>query len=92
MGYQAKSSFGFGLSRFEKPAPKERKESSKKSKEGLKHFKRTSIGKEKFKRPRKDEFSPKIALKSIKVVKNSDFMNKIHRKGNEGNEGLHNRE
>lgn len=78
--FPVKSNFGFGNPHFEKPAPKERKESSKKSKECLKYNERTSIEKTKFKRPRKDDFSPKIALKNIKVVKNCSLIKKIQRK------------
>lgn len=78
-------SFAFGLPRSDKPLPKERKES--KNKEGilytfhylskLQNLERSSLSK-KLRISSKDNCSPKVAIKSIKVIKNGQEITKVN--------------
>lgn len=84
-GFSVGNNYGFGFPRNEKPIPKERKDSKKSLREGIKYAERTSTEKSETKATNNfnsnsaSQLKPKISMKQIKVIKNEQAIKKIHR-------------
>jgi hypothetical protein len=85
-GFSVGNNYGFGLPRNEKPIPKERKDSKKSLREGIKYVERTPTERcetkmKNFSPNNASQLQPKISMEQIKVIKNGQAIKKIHRIG-----------
>ncbi|CAI2384841.1 unnamed protein product [Moneuplotes crassus] len=87
LSYLNNGNFGFEVGRRDKPFRKNKKEQLSNSRKTLKSIE-ASTRKDKTKPTRKDEFSPKTNLKSLRVQRNSSSRKKIYMKDIENNNGL----